>query len=373
MKKKNILILTDHLYIGGAETVIYNLYQNLDRNLFNVSLCCIKEIGIIGKDLVKNGFEVLVINKSKLFKANYLSFWELKKIVREKKIDLVHTHTTQSLIDGALCKILIKNMKLVHTFHFGNYPHQRKKYLIIEKVLCKLADKLVSVGNEQKKIIIKIFKNTNKKNITTIWNGVKLGLKSKKDRIVFKFREENRVIIGSVCTLIEQKGLGYLLDVASILKNSNENVVFLIAGEGKLRTELEEKAKKLGLENYVYFLGWVKNASEVFIPYIDIFFLPSLWEAMSVVILEAMGCGKAVVATDVGESINIIENGVEGFLVKPKEINKMASVLKLLIHDKMLRDQCGLNARIKAEKYYGIERMCKEYEQIYNDVIGNNI
>jgi glycosyltransferase involved in cell wall biosynthesis len=169
--------------------------------------------------------------------------------------------------------------------------------------------------------------------------------------------------------LIEQKGLTHLLDVIHILKKRHNNFVIVIAGEGRLRNELEEKSKRLGLEDTVFFLGWLGNAASKILPVIDIFIQSSLWEAMSMVLLEAMAAGRPIVTTNVGENSHVIDSGENGFVVGPGDVHAMAEALEKLILNEELRARFGLRAKQKYEKYFTAEIMTRNYERIYLDIL----
>ena len=113
------------------------------------------------------------------------------------------------------------------------------------------------------------------------------------------------------------------------------------------------------------FTGWVANAAAIALPAFDVFFQPSLWEAMSVAILEAMAAGKPVVATRVGETPHIIEDEVDGLLVNPKDIDGMAAALGRLIDDAELRTRLGTAAARKVGQRFTVARMTAAYEDIY--------
>jgi len=119
----------------------------------------------------------------------------------------------------------------------------------------------------------------------------------------------------------------------------------------------------------VILTGWVTSAADVTLPSFDIFFQPSLWEAMSVVTLEAMANGKPVVATRVGEAPNVIENGVDGMLVDAKDIGGMAAALERLIVDPALRRTMGETARQTVERKLTVDHMTRAYERAYMDVL----
>jgi glycosyltransferase involved in cell wall biosynthesis len=115
--------------------------------------------------------------------------------------------------------------------------------------------------------------------------------------------------------------------------------------------------------------GWVTHAADVALPAFDVFFQPSRWEAMSVVILEAMAAAKAVVATRVGENVHIIDDGRDGLLVNVQDIDGMASALTRVIADGGLRARLGDAARRKIEQQFTVGHMTRAYEDAYLDVV----
>lgn len=368
-RRHNLLIVASGLHIGGAEIVIRDLCRHLDRQLFNVTVCHLKDRGPIGDDMQREGMDVVGIPKSKAFKVDYFSFLKLFKVIREKRIDILHTHTPHGLTDSALCKLLRPRLRLVHTFHFGNYPHEAKRRMFMERVFGRLADQLVAVGDYQKQTIEAAY-GWAPATMTTIWNGVTPSKSDEPLDLRSIIGGEARPVIGSICTLYEQKGVTYLLDVAAELKRRGVKAAFVVAGEGPLRRELEEKRTRLNLHDTVYLIGWVKDAAARLMPLCDIFYQPSLWEAMSVVILEALAAGRAIVATRVGENPKVLEDDVDGVLVDARNVMQMAAALQRLIQKPDDRTRLGMEARRKFERAFTAERMARSYERLYLDVLG---
>jgi glycosyltransferase involved in cell wall biosynthesis len=370
-RKYNLLIVVSNLWIGGTEVVIQNLCHTLDRRLFNVSVCHLKERGNIGDDLYRAGIDIVGIPPSKIFKrANYFSFIELLRVIREKKIDIVHSHTPYALSDSGICKLLTPSLKLVHTFHFGNYPHEDKRRMLMERVFSKVADRLVAVGDHQRLTIETAYSVPSDK-MRKVWNGVTLSGNTDYIDLAPIIGGKKRLVIGTAATFHnEQKGITFLLDVAARMKSRGEKVVFVVAGEGPRRKELEHKCEQLGLTDTVYFLGWVNDVAARLLPKVDVFFQPSLWEAMSIVILEAMAGGKPIVATRVGENPKVIEDERDGLLVDPKNIDQMDSALSRLIHEPGLGVRLGNEARRKFYQSFTADRMARDYERLYLEVLG---
>lgn len=365
-RKCNLLIVASSLWIGGAETVIRHLAEAIDRNRFNVTVCYLKERGHIGDEIARLGIDIIGIADSP--KVDYFTFIKLLKVIQSRKIDVVHTHTPHGLVDASLCSLLLPRLKVINTFHFGNYPHAVPRNMWMERIFSRFVTRLIAVGDVQKKQLQAVYGFPDRW-ISTIRNGVAIRSGSGDAAFRRKFDAENRILIGTIATLIEQKGLSDLLDVAKVIRDSGRKAVFVIVGEGHLRKELEAKRQKLGLDDTVVFSGWVTNAAEVALPTFDIFFQSSLWEAMSMVILEAMAAGRPIVATQVGENSQVIEDGVDGLLVQPRNIEEMATALCRLIDDQALRVRLGEAARSKVKQFFTVEHMTKAYEELYLDVM----
>jgi glycosyltransferase involved in cell wall biosynthesis len=144
----------------------------------------------------------------------------------------------------------------------------------------------------------------------------------------------------------------------------------MIAGEGVLRPALESQAKQAGLEREVKFLGWVPEAARRALPVCDIFVQSSRWEAMSVVLLEAMAAGKPIVTTAVGENAHVVENGISGFVVPPQQPRALAETLGKLLKDASLRTSFSAAARKRFEQHFTVERMIGEHEKLYRELVG---
>jgi glycosyltransferase involved in cell wall biosynthesis len=365
----NVLILASHLWIGGAETVMRHLAETIDRRRFNVTVLCLKQRGFIGNELVKAGIEVLQLEDEDVkSQVDYFTFRKLLRVVRERRIQVIHTHTTHGLVDAALCRLLSPGLKVIHTFHFGNYPHTRPRILWMERIFSRFATRLYAVGDAQRAQIRAVYHYRDDA-IGTIWNGVVRPRGGDGEAFRQRIGAGDRLLVGTIGTLIEQKGLRDVMRVARRLLDAGLRVQFAIVGEGVLRKELEALRHELGLDEDVVLTGWLTSAADVALPAFDVFFQPSLWEAMSVVTLEAMASGKPVVVTRVGEAPKIIEDGVDGRLVDPKDVDGMVAALRPLLEDAALRRRMGEAAQRKIGDRFTVAHMTRAYEDVYADVV----
>ena len=360
--------MIDSISGGGAELVVSNLCRHISRDEFDVSVCYLKEKGCRGEELESESYDVFDVKAFGSHHNKYLQFLSLRQAVQKKAIHLVHSHSTGSLVEASLCRLVCPNVHTVHTFHFGNYPHYNRKYLLMERLFSSVPNQLVAVGNEQRQAIMSTL-GIPVKRIMTVWNGVERGRETTDTSLPAEV-PAGKTIIGSLSTCIPQKGLEYLLDVAFVLKQKRNDFVVLIVGDGPLRPDLERKCSALHLGDTVFFLGWVTDAPSRVLPHFDIFVQSSLWEAMSMVILEAMAAGKPIVATEVGENRHVIKDGESGFLCKPKDVDGMARYLDRLLSHADVRGRVGEKAREEFNASFTVDRMARNYERLYRHILG---
>jgi glycosyltransferase involved in cell wall biosynthesis len=364
----NLLILASSLWIGGAETVIRHLAQTIDRQRFTVTVCCLKQKGSIGAELTRAGVDVVAFEDSAPAKVDYFTFRKLLRLVRERDVDVIHTHTAHGLVDASLCRLFRWRLRIVHTFHFGNYPHTNRTVLRMERTFWRFASRLFAVGEVQRGQIRAVY-GLPDRSIGTIWNGVMLPPQPADRSFRDRLGTGDRVLIGTIATLIEQKGLRDVMRVAQRVRQAGLQAHFVIVGEGVLRPELEALRQELDVGDMVTMTGWITSAADVALPAFDVFFQPSLWEAMSVVILEAMAAAVPVVATRVGENPHIIVDGETGLLVDAKDVEGMTAALTHLIQDEPYRLRLGQAGRERIARRLTVDHMTRAYEGIYEDVV----
>lgn len=372
-RRINVLILASSLWIGGAETVMRHLAQSIDRRRFNVTVAYLKEAGQIGPEIARAGVDVVAVSpKAESGQVDYFGWLKLLRLLRQRRIDVVHSHTVDGLMDAGLCRLFRPRTRLLHTFHFGNYPHTRKRLMQQERFFSRFTHRVIAVGDVQRKQLQAVY-GFSEEETGRVWNGVyppaTTDMSAESARFRASVARPGEVLVGTIATLIQQKGLQDLMRVARLLLDRGIRAKFVIAGEGRLRPELEGLRHELGLDDVVTLSGWVTNAADVALPAFDIFYQPSLWEAMSVVILEAMAAGKPIVATRVGENPQIIADGEDGLLADVGDVVRMADSLGTLIQDASARERLGDAGRAKVLRQFTVEHMTRAYEQLYRDLV----
>ena len=364
----HVMQLTNGLGIGGAEIVIRDLARNLDRHRFQVSICCLKTLGPIGRELAAEGVDIFTLPGAAADRPDYLSALTLRREIRRRRVDVVHGHTTHAMMDAAICRRLTRRLRTVHTFHFGNYPHKASRDLWMERICSRVPDRLIAVGEAQRQQILSTFR-LQPSRVGVVRNGVQPPATDGGDP-GFRSRigAEGGILVGTIATLIPQKGLFDLLQAARRVRDVRDDVHFVVVGEGALRQELERARAELGLDETVTFTGWLTNAASLALPTFDIYCQPSLWEAMSISILEAMGAAKPVVTTAVGEAPHLVSEGIDGLLVPPRDVERLAAAILHLAANPAVRQAVGAAAARKVADGFSVGHMTREYERVYTEI-----
>lgn len=169
--------------------------------------------------------------------------------------------------------------------------------------------------------------------------------------------------------ITELKGCFDMPDIAEKIISKYKNVKFILAGSGeieKLKDELENK----NIEEYFYFTGWVKSKEkEKLLENSDIFFLPSYTEAMPMSILEAMGYGLPIIASNVGGIPQLVKDGVNGFMAKPGDTDIFSKKILFLLENEKLCNQMGKESMKIADDNYSLERHIEKICSLYRKVL----
>ena len=358
------MIVNSTLHIGGAEQVAACLAENIRSKEFAVTACYLKEAGINAERMKRAGVDLVPIPGLVPGKRDYLSFLKLRRLVKQRRIEVIHTHDIHGLIDGSACRLTTPSVKHVHTWHFGNYPHRTAHHQRIEKTLWRVPDALIAVGHEQARSIRDLYGIPDSR-LRVLWNGVDDPRERRASPERLEGLPTDVPIIASISTMIAQKGLEHLLDAAALLMGSGEKFLLLVAGGGVLLDPLQQQAERLGLGNHVRFLGWVPQASDRVLPVADIFVQSSLWEAMSIVVLEAMAAEKAMVVTSVGENPHVVLHEETGIVVPPANASALADGLRRLLRDREMRQSMARAARRRYEQSFTVGHMIDAHEKLY--------
>lgn len=175
------------------------------------------------------------------------------------------------------------------------------------------------------------------------------------------------LLVGSVCRLIEQKGLVYGLRGFAQIASRVPDAHYVLAGDGDLRGELEAETQRLGLTDRVHFLGWRSDAYAVFAA-LDVFLAPSLWEGFGLVFLEAMALSLPVISTTVSAIPEVIVAGETGWLVPPRDADAIAAALREALTQPETRRARGNAGRQRLEQQFTVAAMVARTLDVYRSL-----
>jgi len=384
--KKNIFHLIESLNMGGAQKIIYQLASADSKNGYDHSICSLLQSGPYEKVMRDEGIDLVVLNAKRrsiiLFPLFvYDLFCLLKRlvnIVKKKQIDILHAH----LPDSSLIAIVIgwlTGTPVVLTIHNNfSLPSKRKAPLrdavrtFVTNTVFKRADYIITVGNDIQDSLLKILGD--KVTIKTVYNGVDYLRYSNPEKLdSLRFRQSLNVdddarVIAMVGRLEKQKGHACLIDAAALLKGKYPDVVFLLVGDGELRDQLVEQAQRRKIIDNIVFLG---NCDDV--PAIlgasDLFVLPSIYEGIPLVVLEAMAAGLPVIATDIAGTRELIESGVDGVLVATEDSEAIAHAIDDVLSDVGRSREMSVLAQIKVKERFTLQQMVSGTEDVYQEVL----
>lgn len=216
----------------------------------------------------------------------------------------------------------------------------------------------------------KYFVNNNKNHVQTIHRGVDSREfypclnrdKIRKDMQI----AENMAIILFIGRLIEMKGIQYLINAFVEILPDYPNLKLLLVGDGDHKKILENYSTKM--TSNIIFAGFQENVFK-YMCIADFFILPSLCEGCPNVVLEAMSCGKPVIATQVGAVPEIIENNISGLIVKPQDVKELKTAIIKLLSDPEFANFLGTNGRMRITNSFTWDQICKKIELFYEEVI----
>lgn len=370
MKDKiRLMQITHDLAIGGLQQVIVNICRSINRDKFEVTVLCLRDEGEFVPDIEVLGIKVICLPQ-KESGADYFAFLKVAKILKALKIDVIHTHNTQPFFDGTLGAILSGGKAVVHTDHIRSFPDKRR-YMFAEWLVSHYAYKVVGVSDDACSKLIQ-YEHISKDKVMTIVNGIdesvydiEIDHDKKKQELGIK---KQGPIIGLGARLSKQKGITYLLQAMPLILKTLPELTLVIAGQGYCQDELEAEVKKLGLEDSVMFIGPRLDMPEL-LKIFDLFVLPSLYEGLPMILLEAMAARCPIVATDVGGNYMAITNDVNGSLVEAANPDALAKEVVRVLSDDELCKQYIESSFVRLEKEFSSKIMTNNYEKLYNGAL----
>ena len=325
----------------------------------------------ISRDMVReaesNGIETRVFQCNARFSPRVMR--ALRGLIREKGIDLVHSHGYKSNFYALWATG--RKLPLVATNHNWLKHHWRLVvYSLIDKRLIRFFDRIIAVSELIRNEMVEAGVPDEK--ITVIDNGVDVEEIARQVRSASQnemFHESDATkIVGAIGSLKEEKGFRFLIEAAINVVPNEGKVKFLIVGDGPLREELERLAASRGAEGNIVFTGY-RNDVYKLLGTFDIFVLPSVKEGLPMVLLEAMAAGIPVVATRVGAVHRVLTDGVNGLLISPGEAGALRKAIETLLTNPSFSASIAARGYETVREHFSSEAMFSKYHATYLDAL----
>jgi glycosyltransferase involved in cell wall biosynthesis len=356
--------MIDELSPAGTETQLVALIRHLDRARVQPYLCLLRGDDPNSRALEPGHCPVLRLGVRSLRKpTTAAAVWRLVRFLRRERIDVFQAYFPDSTYLGVPAAWLAGVPHILRTRNNLGYwltPWHRR----LGRLCGLLSDGLVANCEACRDAIV-ADEGLSPDRVAVLENGVDLS----RFAAVCPPAPSGRV--GVVANLRPVKGLDVFLRAAATVSAAHPGAMFQIAGQGPLRAPLGRLAEELGLAGRVTWWGSVGDVPG-FLAALELAVLPSLSEGMSNALLEYMAAGRPIVATAVGATARLIEDGVSGLLVPPGDSDRLAAAMGRLLADPELAARLGATARRRAVERHGRSAMVRRFEAFYARQVGAN-
>ncbi|MGB9688442.1 glycosyltransferase [Thermogutta sp.] len=348
--------------VGGAERLLVDLVRRLDRRLFAPELCCLKYLGPLGEVLAQ---EIPAFTGLLKHKYDFRVLPRLYRLLRDRRVDAVVTVGTggDKMFWGRLAAYLAGVPVIASALHSTGLPDRVE---LLNRLLTPLTDAFIAVSPPHAQYIIK-HEGCPANRTWIVPNGIDTDRFSPRPadprlRAALGVQPQHRVV-AVVAALRPEKNHELLLQAAPIILAELPQTRFLIVGDGPRREELQQLARRSGVDQAVIFTGNRNDVPDV-LACADVAVLCSHMEANPLAVLEALACEKPVVATAVGSVPLHVLEGETGFLVPPGDAQALAAKCLILLRDPDLARRMGRAGRRHVLKYGALERTVAGYQRL---------
>jgi glycosyltransferase involved in cell wall biosynthesis len=322
--------------------------------------------------------------------SDYFAYRELKKLIKNFRPDVVHTHAAKPGALGRLAAAASDVPAILHTFHghvFHSYFNAAKSKFFInaERYLGKKSDAIIAISEQQRKELVEDFKIAPPEKFRVVPLGFDLdrfrtGQEEKRKLFRTEFSlDENEIAIGIIGRLVPIKNhYLFLKAVKHVFSQSQKKVKAFIIGDGETRNDLENVANEVGIPfstetsaEHPYplvFTSWRKDV-DLINAGLDIICLTSFNEGTPVSLIEAQAANKPIVSTRVGGIADIVIEGETALLADVQETEKFSEQLLQLVEDDELRNRMGANSHTHVLERFSYQRLVDDMSRLYYELL----
>ncbi|AZQ65918.1 glycosyltransferase [Silicimonas algicola] len=374
-RRGTVVLVIDGLGRGGAERLLA-LYAPAIRALGYRAIVVTLQVRDGNAEAEKLRAAGIAVRHVELTKLRNVT--ELRKVIaciREPKPSVIHTHLEAATVVGGIASAVLR-VPAVTTLHTLEHPTgiNRASFRlwvlrlllthIYDRVLC-LSDTIADEAREH---------GLRRAPLVTLPNGI-LPPESLDDRCTVRKRlraelgiSEGALVVVTVAVLRPPKGVDRLLAAMSYVLASVPDAILLVVGDGSEREQLEQQTRDQGIAHRVVFTGFREDVYDL-LRSSDLFVLPTLWDTLPTVVIEAMFASLPIVASRVGGIPDMVEHGVQGALVPPGDVPALASAILGMLTDARRRETIGLAALRRAETDFSLSIQVQKLADLYDEVI----
>jgi glycosyltransferase involved in cell wall biosynthesis len=380
INKTTILCIIDRIDLGGSDRVIYNTIRGINRDNFAFYLITAQpdnDKWTLFQKEYDGIFNEVIFHHGKSAHINYLCYSALIKALNAKIVLTTHSDAVYHLLPKL--KLNNAHVGFVDLIHIETYPSADvliKTAPYIDKRVC-ISDKVKqNIANQYKK-----YPPTSKlvERLQVIYNGVSLTKFNPANNRKGSFKAQYSIsktetVISFVGRLSNEKNPLAFVNIAKKVQTElpNIKIKFVIAGDGPQTDQVKNAIKRLKLENSVILTGAIDNVPDL-LNDSYLLLVPSTSEGIPFAILEALAMCVPVISTSVGAITEVLQSGVNGFLVKPDQriVQSFVGLLLDLLTNDKLYSNVASRARASLLPKFTLENMCGDYEKVFSDLVSD--
>jgi len=380
----SILILVTQLERAGAQKVAMRQARYFLSRGYQVTLCFLYDkYNLLAEMRRREPYQVVILEakvpgQSRL--ANGLravrALWRLYWLLRRERIQVIETLTHYSnllgIVIACLAGVPVRISSQRNTLlGFPTWFLRLDAWLVNSR----LVDKMVAVSEQTRRFCVDVEEMVSQK-VVVIPNGINLAEFDRAQwtatdlhslRTSLKIPPGARVVL-TVARLHPQKGHSYLIQAAPVILATCPDVIFLLVGDGEERATIEQCIRNAGLSDHFRLLGMRRDVPQL-LALSDLFVLPSIYEGMPNVVLEAMAAMLPVVATNVDGTQEVVVDGETGLLVLPADPETLGNAIVSLLEDETRRRGMGQRGYWRVQTQFSEQAMCRRYEELIQTIL----
>jgi glycosyltransferase involved in cell wall biosynthesis len=355
----------------GVKRLFAWMIPRFDRSRFEVSLLSLRKKDLSEDKLESLGFPVYYLEKGKFDPS---TFPALVSLLRRLEIDVVQAHGYGATTFGRAAALWLRIPNVLHEHaNLTDTPWFQK---VPDELFDPVTDVAIAVSESTRRFCIDARKLAPER-VKKVYLGAPL------DEFRPFTREESLEarralglpteaakarVLGTVTRLHESKGNQYFVEAAALLAKERRDVSFVVVGEGPLQSELEARARALGIGERVKFLGFQRDVAAAFASF-DVAVFPSLWEGTPLTVFEAMAMAKPIVSTDVDGLKDVLVDDENALVVPAKNPEALARAAGRLLDEPDLSRRLSEGARLTSKRF-DIQTFVSKMERLYDLLVG---